>query len=257
MKKFILGAVALMSLTHQAVAQTPTAPSSTPVVLPAPPTPPASPVPPSQPTNQKEKGDKHKGDHDENKSGERKEERAWENHRKDKRGNRGQERKAENEARKEERGNRGQERKAENEVRKEERGNRGQERKAENEVRKEERGNRGQERKVENEARKEARSEKLDRMKAYLNLTADQESRVSAAIQSFRAGAKATKADAKLTPEQKKTQLEKLAAERNAQLKAILTPEQLAKLAEAQKQGLGKGNKGRNGFMSDEWGDDD
>ena len=249
MKKFILGASAFLSLMYQAIAQTPTAPNATPVVVPAPvPTPPpVPPVTPSQPNNQKEKGEKHKGDHDANKGGERKEDRNWGNHnRKDK----GKEKRGE---RKEERG----ERKEERGERKEERGERKEERGERKEERGERKGAHGVRKEARNEQkmeRKEARGEKLDRMRAYLNLTPAQESRVSAAIQSFRAGAKATKADTRLTPEQKKAQLEKLAAERNAQLKAILTPEQLAKLAEAQKQGLGKG---RNGFISDEWGDDD
>jgi colicin import membrane protein len=263
MKKLILSAIALVSLTCHAVAQAPEGPSSTPVVTPPPvPTPmPAPPPVPTQPTHQKEKGEKHKGDSDKNKGGER----AWENHRKtnkgkkeergEEQGNRGQAKKAENEARKAERdaqGNHGQAKKAENEARKAERdaqGNHGQAKKAENEARK-------AERKAEQGERKEARAEKLDKMRAYLNLSPDQESQMSTAIQSFRTGAKAVKENKNWSPEQKKVQFDKLVAERNAQLKSILTPDQLAKLAEAQKQGMAQG-KGKHGFISDELGDDD
>jgi hypothetical protein len=240
MKKLILSAIALVSLTCQAVAQAPEVPSTTPVVTPPPVLTPA-PVPPNvptQPTTQKEKGEKHKGSEGE---------RPWENHRKTKK-DESKGKKTEKEARKAEReaqGNRGQAKKAENEARKaerEEQGNRGQAKKAENEARKAE--------------RKEVRAEKLDKMRAYLNLSPDQESQMSTAIQSFRTGAKAVKENTKLSPEQKKAQFEKLAAERNAQLKSILTPDQLAKLAEAQKQGQAQG-KGKHGFISDEIGDDD
>jgi hypothetical protein len=238
MKKLILGAVALVSLTCQAVAQSPTSPSTVPVVTP-PPVPtnmPAPPPVPTPPNNQKEKGEKHRGDHDNNKGGERKEERAWENH-----GRKNKKEKEEHKGKKEER-------KTEQGERKEERG----ERKTE---RKEERKEQKMERKEQKVERKEARAEKLDRMKAYLNLSADQESRMSTAIQSFRSGAKAVKENKNWSPEQKKAQLEKLVAERNAQLKSILTPEQMAKLAEAQKQGQAQGNK--HGFINDEMGDDD
>jgi hypothetical protein len=252
MKKLILGAVALVSLTYHAVAQTPAAPGSVPVVTP-PSVPTPAPLPPSvptQPSNSKEKAEKHKGDHDKNKG----EERAWENHgkkkkdeRKGKKEERG-ERKEERGERKEERG----ERKEERGERKEERG----ERKEEQGEHREERGERKVERKEQKVERKEARAEKLDKMKAYLNLSADQESRMSNAIQAFRTGAKAVKENTKLSADQKKAQFDKLVAERNAQLKAILTPEQLAKLAEAQKQGQAQG-KGRNGFISDELGEED
>ncbi len=243
MKKFILGAVALVSLTYQAVAQSPTAPNTVPVVTP-PPVPTPAPAPPPVPTNnQKEKGEKHRGDHDNNKGGEQKEERAWENHgRKNK--------KDDHKGKKEENSNHGQAKKAENEARKAERdaqGNRGQAKKAENEAHK-------SERKAQQGERKEARAEKLDKMRAYLNLSADQESRMSVAIQSFRTGAKAVKENKNWSPEQKKAQFDKLVAERNAQLKSILTPEQLAKLAEAQRQGQAQG---KHGFISDEMGDDD
>jgi colicin import membrane protein len=267
MKKLILSAIALVSLTCQAVAQAPEDARSVPVVTPPPaPTPaPAPPNVPAQPTTQKEKGEKHKGG-----GGERKEERPWENHgrknKKDKDEHKGK--KDEQGEHREEQGNRGQAKKAENEARKAERdaqGNRGQAKKAENEARKaerEEQGNRGQAKKAENEARKgerkEARAEKLDKMRAYLNLSPDQEARMSTAIQSFRTGAKAVKENKNLSADQKKAQFEKLAAERNAQLKSILTPDQLAKLAEAQKQGQAQGQgKGKHGFISEEMGDDD
>ncbi|MEY4934781.1 MAG: hypothetical protein RIS64_1140 [Bacteroidota bacterium] len=243
MKKFILGAVALVSLTYQAVAQDPTAPSSTPSSTTT--TTPAPPPVSTTPTNPKEKGEKHRGDHDNNKGGERKEERTWENHgRKNK--------KEDHKGKKEERG----ERKEEHGEHKEERGERKSERKEDRKEQKMERKEQKMERKEQKIERKEARAEKLDKMKAYLNLSADQESRMSNAIQSFRTGAKAVKENKNLSADQKKAQFDKLVAERNAQLKSILTPDQLAKLAEAQKQGLAQG-KGRNGFISDEMGDDD
>lgn len=214
MKKFILGAVALVNLTYQVVAQNPTSPSSVPVVTPPAPTTMPAPLPSS---NQKEKAEKHKGDHDNHKGGERKEERAWENHgRKNK--------KEDHKGKKEEQKGKKEARKAQKMERKEE--------------------------------KKEARAEKLDKMRAYLNLTSDQESRMSNAIQSFRTGAKSVKENKNLSAEQKKVQFDKLVAERNAQLKSILTPQQLAKLAEAQRQGQAQGN-GKHGFISDEMGDDD
>ena len=52
------------------------------------------------------------------------------------------------------------------------------------------------------EEKKEARAEKLDKMRAYLNLTSDQESRMSNAIQSFRTGAKSVKENKNLSAEQ-------------------------------------------------------
>ena len=221
MKKFILSAVALVSLTYQVVAQEPTAPSSVPVGMP-PPLPTntqTTPPVPTAPIGQKEKGEKPKGEHA-NKGGERKEERAWENHgRKNKKGKK-------------------------------------EEQKTERKEQKVERKEQKVERKEQKMERKEARAEKLDRMRTYLNLSADQESQMSKTIQSFRTGAKAVKENKKLSPEQKKTQMEQLVAERNAQLKSILTPEQLARLEEAQRQGLAQG-KGKHGFISDDLEDDD
>jgi periplasmic protein CpxP/Spy len=227
MKKFILGAVAVLSLTYQGIAQTPSAPSATPTPAPELPSapPPAPPMVPTQPTDSKEKADKHKGHPDNNEGAGRGEERPWENHK----------------------------RKSKKVGKKEERKEHKMERKEQKTGRKEQKIEQ-KEQKIE---QKEARGEKLDKMKAYLNLSADQETRLSAAIQSFRAGAKTVKEDKKLSPEQKKGQLERLVAERNAQLKAILTPEQLAKLAEAQKQGQAQGNKAKHGFISEEMGDED
>lgn len=103
--------------------------------------------------------------------------------------------------------------------------------------------------------RKEERAEKMDKIKNYLNLSATQEDQMKTVVQTYRTAAKGLKDNAQLSKEQKKTQLEQLKTDRNNGLKAILTPEQLMKFAQAQKQG--RGGKVKNSFINEEMGDDD
>ena len=77
-----------------------------------------------------------------------------------------------------------------------------------------------------------------------LNLTEEQKTQIHPIMKKAREEAKAIKADATLTPEQKKQQLQALRQSTDEQLKTILTPEQFQKLEAIRAERKEKHSKG-------------
>jgi Spy/CpxP family protein refolding chaperone len=76
----------------------------------------------------------------------------------------------------------------------------------------------------------------LDQLKADLNLTPDQVSKIQAIRQSARTQRQAIMADRSLTPDVRRTRMFDIAKSTHAQIMAVLTPAQQAKLKELRSQ---------------------
>jgi Spy/CpxP family protein refolding chaperone len=85
-----------------------------------------------------------------------------------------------------------------------------------------------------------AAGKRLEKMKARLNLTEDQVTKIKSTREAAKARALAIREDGALTAADKKAQLTSLMKEQRNNFKELLTPEQLAKLEEMKKERMDK-----------------
>ncbi len=82
--------------------------------------------------------------------------------------------------------------------------------------------------------------ERLEKMKSELGLTDEQAKKVQEIFAAQREAAKGVREDSSLSDEQRKEKLKAARAEADAQMSAVLTPEQKAKWEELKKQRPGR-----------------